>query len=87
LAAQREQASAMAVFWFTDHFLYIYILASKVDLFNQVSFKSKFKQYQCKRCLVQSGAGSRFFVAEKNCSTLNELLKKAGLSPQPDYFF
>jgi hypothetical protein len=39
---------------------------------------------------VQSGAGSQFFVAEKNCSTswiflpaLNELLKIA----QPDRFF
>jgi hypothetical protein len=44
--------------------------------------------------LVQSGAGSRFFAAEKNCSTFwifllakNELLKKAGLFPQPDHFF
>jgi hypothetical protein len=44
--------------------------------------------------LVQSGAVSRFFVAKKNCSTfwifcpaLNELLKKARLSPQPDHFF
>jgi hypothetical protein len=53
----------------TDLFNKYWHLASKVFFFNHVSFKSKFRQYQCKRCLVQSGAGSRFFVAEKNCST------------------
>jgi hypothetical protein len=45
--------------------------------------------------LVQSGAVSRIFVAEKNCSTFldfvasfkNELLTKAGFSPQPNHFF
>jgi hypothetical protein len=96
LAAQRERASArftLKWLYFGSQitlyiYIYIYIGLKSRFVFNQVSFKSKFKQYQCKWCLVQSGAGSRFFVAEKNCSTfwilllaLNEMRKKAGLSP------
>jgi hypothetical protein len=52
----------MAVIRLRDHF-FSQLLASKVLFFNHVSFKSKFKQYYCKRCLVQSG--TRHFCFEK----------------------